>query len=170
LVVRGPGFEGGVADEMASLVDIPATILHAAGLDVPTDWHGRPLQRRQSGDWRQQHMVQISESQIGRALRTDRWTYSVRVPGAPWKKTKSKPPMDASTYVEDFLYDNEADPHQLNNLAVDPAFESIRAELREELLGELRAIGEPPAAIVPAPSDGPDLQVAGAAASAEESA
>ena len=92
------------------LLDIPATILHAAGSQIPAEWHGRPLQLRDANDWRDCHMAQISESQIGRCLRTERWTYSVRVPGAPWKKLKMPAPSSSDTYVEDFLYDNEADP------------------------------------------------------------
>ena len=84
LVLQGPGFASAEQfDGIASLLDIPATILHAAGVEVPSDWHGRPLQERHADDWRDDHLSQISESQIGRTLRTKRWTYSVRVPGTP---------------------------------------------------------------------------------------
>jgi len=45
LVLRGPGFAGGqVRPELASLLDLPATILTAAGVPVPDTMAGRPLQ------------------------------------------------------------------------------------------------------------------------------
>jgi uncharacterized sulfatase len=168
LVAAGPGFEAGVSDAIVSLLDVPATILRAAGLSVPSEWHGRALQDLPAEDWRDAHLTQISESQVGRSLRTDRWTYSVRLPGAPWKADKSRPPMRAETYVEDFLYDNNADPHQLNNLAADPAHSDTRATLREKLLAAMCNAGEPPAQILPAPGEGPALHVQGASASAVE--
>ena len=111
LMVQGPGFDGGeVFDGIASLLDIPATMLAAAGVEIPADWHGRPLQERAPSDWRADHLSQISESQVGRCIRTDRWTYSVRVPGAPPKVNGFPAPAGRPTYVEDFLYDNHADP------------------------------------------------------------
>lgn len=167
LVACGPGFRQGESDDIVSLLDVPATILRAAGVDIPADWQGRPLQELGADDWRDAHLTQISESQVGRSLRTDRWTYSVRLPGRPWRKAKQPPPMRADTYVEDFLYDNDADPHQLSNLAVDPDHAGVRAHLRRKLQAEMTRIGEPPAEIVPAPGEGPSLHISGAAASAE---
>jgi uncharacterized sulfatase len=167
MVLRGPGFEGGkVADAFTSLLDVPATLLNAAGVEVPAHWHGQPLQELGAEDWRTVHMSQLSESQVGRCLRTERWTYSVRVPGAPWAERGELPPMDAEVYVEDFLYDNAADPDQLNNLAADPDYAEVRAELRRLLLRELRKAGEPSARLEPAPGAGPDPRVLGAAESA----
>ncbi len=37
-------------------------------------------------------------------------------------------------YADDFLYDMEQDPHQLNNVVTDPAYAQVKAELRERLL------------------------------------
>jgi arylsulfatase A-like enzyme len=149
LVLRGPGFTGGRVDPaMASLLDVPATLLRAAGVPIPADWHGRPLQESGAKDWRNEHLIQLSESQVGRALRTDRWTYSVRAPG-PFPRGDMAP-MQAPEYVEDFLYDNAADPHQLQNLVTSPEHEEIRSELRDRLLNALAVAGEPAAIIRPA--------------------
>ncbi|MCD6361971.1 MAG: sulfatase-like hydrolase/transferase, partial [Armatimonadetes bacterium] len=141
MVACGPGFTGGqVIDGIASLIDIPATLLTAAGVPVPDVYHGRPLQELIAGaeDWPQEAFAQISESQTGRCIRTHRWTYSVSVPER----------MDKSdVYFEEYLYDNEADPHQRNNLVRDPDYASVRAELRETLKRRMAEAGEDEAEI-----------------------
>ncbi|OUC06808.1 arylsulfatase, partial [Litorilinea aerophila] len=70
----GPGFDGGGRiHQLVSLVDLPPTLLDAAGLPIPETMEGRsilPLLRGQAADWPQEVFIQISESQVGRALRT----------------------------------------------------------------------------------------------------
>ena len=168
LIVHGPGFEkGGVFEGISSLLDIPPTLLHAAGISVPRDWHGQPLQKRTDDGWRNSHLSQISESQIGRCLRTDRWTYSVRLSG-PAPRVDGFPAPRADAYVEDFLYDNEKDPHQQNNLVLSPDHLQVRQELQKHLCLALGDAGEPIPQILPAPGEGPDLHLLGAAESAVE--
>ncbi|MCH7728827.1 MAG: sulfatase, partial [Planctomycetes bacterium] len=41
------------------------------------------------------------------------------------------------------LFDLKKDPHQMNNVAADPAYAKILAELRQRLLGELKRTGDP---------------------------
>jgi len=41
------------------------------------------------------------------------------------------------------LYDCRMDPYQLNNLAVDPAYDNVRRELSELLMEQLRITGDP---------------------------
>jgi len=150
MVLSGPGFAGGkTADALASLLDVPSTILRAAGCEPMPTLQGRALQDAADGapaDWRDAVYIQISESQCGRALRTPRWTYAVDDPDRtrhdPW----------GTRYVESYLYDNDADPHQRNNLVASPGHEAIRAELRGLLLRRIVEAGEPEPAIVPAPS------------------
>lgn len=140
MVIHGPGFTGGkVVEELVSLINLPPTIMTAAGLDVPDTMRDRPLQGLVDGtaaDWREEVFLQISESQCGRAIRTDKWKYSVRAPG----KKGSDP--DSDIYVEDYLYDLEADPHERNNLVSDPAHKAIRAELAERLKKRMVQAGE----------------------------
>lgn len=140
LIINGPGFRGGaVPDALTSLLDLPPTILSAAGLTPPEIMRGRPLQPLVDGtpdDWPQEVFLQISESQCGRAIRTHKWKYSVRSPEHSWE-------MDSSdTYVEDFLYDLEADPHERVNLVDDPQYEGVREELRQRLLKRMAGAGE----------------------------
>lgn len=143
LVIRGPGYMGGrrVAAPV-SLLDLPPTFLASAGIPVPAEFGGVPLSRSdRPGDV----FIQISESQVGRALRTSRWKYSVSAPHRDgWKD------MDSDRYVEEFLYDLEADPHERTNLVADPAHADIRAALRTRLVERMAAAGEAPPEIVPA--------------------
>lgn len=125
---------------MVSLLDLPATILSAAGIAIPSSIRGNPLQKlmgsRQPSGWPEEVFLQISESQCGRAIRTKRWKYSVRAP----EKSGQDPSSDR--YVEEFLYDLEADPHERNNLVSDPAFSGIRLELSATLKRRMVEAGE----------------------------
>ena len=147
LIMHGPGFRGGAAPrELASLIDLPPTITTAAGLAPTETMRGRPLQRLVSGntaDWPDEVFLQISESQCGRAIRTPRWKYSVRAPD----KAGSIP--DSDVYVEDFLYDLEADPHERTNLVAAPQWREVRAHLRERLIERMRQAGEAAPRIMP---------------------
>lgn len=140
LIAYGPGFEGGkVLTELVSLIDLPPTILTAAGITPPDHMRGRPLQDIISGratDWPNEVFFQISESQCGRAIRTHKWKYSVRAPD----KTGSDP--NSEMYVEDFLYNLENDPHERNNLVAEPAFLKIRKDMAQTLKRRMVEAGE----------------------------
>jgi len=149
LVACGPGFTGGRAiEDLVSLIDVPPTLLSAGGIEAPATMRGRPLQGLADGratDWPQEVFAQISESQVGRCLRTKRWKYSVSDPDRRgWRD------MNSDTYVEEYLYDLEADPHERNNLVADPALAATRAELAETLVRRMVEAGEREAAIRPA--------------------
>lgn len=149
LVMCGPGFRGGIVqDELVSLIDLPVTVLAAAGLPQPEDWQGRPLQGLVNGttdDWPEEVFLQISESQVGRAIRTRRWKYSVTAPG------KSGRDADSDVYVEDFLYDLERDPHEKYNLVRHPFYAGLRAELAARLKRRMAEANEAVPEILPAP-------------------
>jgi uncharacterized sulfatase len=109
---------------------------------------GRPLQGLADGsatDWPREVFAQISESQVGRCLRTKRWKYSVSAPDRRgWRD------MSSDTYVEEYLYDLVADPHERDNLVTDPALAAIRAELAETLVRRMAEAGERAPTIRPA--------------------
>jgi uncharacterized sulfatase len=149
LIACGPGFRGGrVVHDLVSLIDLPPTLLEAAGIAVPAGMYGRsliPLVEGKSSAARDAVFMQISEDHCARAIRTQRWTYSVCAPDADgWNRTSS------DVYREDSLYDNHADPHQHNNLAADKAYEGVRCELKQILLAHMRRAGEKPSEILPA--------------------
>lgn len=88
--------------------------------------------------------MQISESQVGRVIRTPRYTYSVRAEADGWTDAC------ANTYYEEFLYDNQSDPVQQHNLADDPQYASLRVQLAERLIQRMEAAGEKKPVILPA--------------------
>jgi arylsulfatase A-like enzyme len=139
LAARGPGFDGGGRIEaFMSLVDFAPTLLDSAGLPVPSSMQGRsamPLVRRQPVSWPDDVFAQISESEVGRVLRTHRWKYSVTAPEGvdPWTRP------DAQEYVEAFLYDLEADPFELVNLAGLDSHAEVSRRLKERLLRRIQA-------------------------------
>jgi uncharacterized sulfatase len=143
LVACGPGFTGGrVVPELVSLLDVPPTILQAGGVAPPPSRGGRPLQELLAGaeDWPEEVFLQISESQVGRAIRTRRWKYAVRAPSENPREGWDRPASD--TYVEDFLYDLAADPYERHNLVADPACAEVRAELAATLKRRMMEAGE----------------------------
>jgi len=143
----GPFDGGGQVRQLVSLVDLPPTLLDAAGLAVPADMQGRsilPLLRgalranSQQPPWPEEVFVQISESQVGRAVRTRRWKYSVTAPDRhAWRDA------DSDHYVEEFLYDLEADPYELRNLIGLQSHRVVASVMRERLTRRMLAAGEP---------------------------
>jgi len=148
LVMCGPGFVGGqVRDELVSLIDLPATVLTAAEVDVPAQMRGNPLQDLVSGgavDWPQEVFVQISESQVGRAVRTAGWKYGVVAPDLDGGSA-----MGSGRYVEAYLYDLQADPYERDNRAADPNLAEVRAELAATLKRRMLDAGEAEPVIEP---------------------
>lgn len=149
LVLCGPGFRGGkTISTLTTLLDLPPTLLTAAGA-APPDWMaGRPLQPFATGmnlNEEKDVLIQVSESWLGRALRTKRWKYAVCDPlNDGWRS------LAGERYVEEYLYDLETDPSEQRNLIRDPAHSQVRAELRQRLLTCLNEIGEHPVEIIAA--------------------
>jgi len=150
MVIHGPGFRGGrVCEELVSLIDAAPTVLAAGGIETPAHMRGRSLQQLvagKAGGWRAEVFIQISESQVGRAIRTPEWKYSVRAPGKDGVRDAA-----SECYVEEFLYDLRSDPHERCNLARDPRYASVREGLRQRLTERMIQAGEEEPAIKPAP-------------------
>ncbi|MEX0323056.1 MAG: sulfatase-like hydrolase/transferase [Puniceicoccaceae bacterium] len=138
----GPGFEsGGRRKEVMSLVDLVPTLLDAADIPVPRKLPGRSLMPRLRGTqktWRQEAFIQISESQVGRAIRTSRWKYAVVAPGLDGKSGPG-----ADLYEEAELYDLKSDPYELQNLISHASHKEVADVLREKLLKAMKKAGEP---------------------------
>ena len=151
MIIQGPGFEGGIVpDKLASLIDLPPTLLQAAGVTQPDYMQGRPLQQLVEGDppdWPEEVFLQISESQCGRAIRSKKWKYSVRAPDTEGWVTMA----DSDVYVEHYLYDLAADPHEQRNLVWNPDLKSVREELATTLKRHMAKAGEREPTILPRP-------------------
>ena len=151
MAVRGPGFDGGGRrQQLISLVDVPPTLLKAAGIPVPETMQGRsflPLNWNSNAEWREEVFAQISESQVGRCVRTNRWKYSVYAP----EKNGGKD-TGSDRYVEEFLYDLESDPYELRNLVGLDSHRDVAAVMKRRLLRRMVEAGEEEPSIEDAPS------------------
>lgn len=147
LIIHGPGFEGkGRISDLISLIDLPPTILECAGADIPEEYHGSPVQSlfdERKLNWKKEVFVQISESQIGRAIRTEKYKYGIRAEGDAWKE------KGAVMYYEDVLYDLENDPFEMHNLIADSSMEPVRDYLAGVMKKNMVQAGEQAPEILP---------------------
>ncbi|MDE2747487.1 MAG: sulfatase-like hydrolase/transferase [Chloroflexota bacterium] len=155
----GPFSGGGRVSQLVSLIDLPPTLLDAAGIPVPEGMSGRsilPLLRGEAVDWPDEVFIQISESQVGRALRSKRWKYAVT---APDKEGWNDPASDH--YIETELYDLLADPEELHNRAGLESHRAVSDVLRARLIRRMIEANEDEPIIEPAPlvPGGGQLQV-----------
>jgi arylsulfatase A-like enzyme len=150
--LSGPGFDGGgEIQALVSLLDLPPTLLDAAGLAIPREMEGRtilPLVRnREQSAWPEEVFVQISESEVGRAVRTRRWKYGVVAPDRDaWEDAAS------DHYIEAYLYDLQVDPYELENLIGFKAYREVSNELRNRLLRRMVEADEKEPEITLAPT------------------
>ena len=149
--LTGPGFDGGGrVQQLTSLIDLPRTLLDAAGITPPAEMRGRsvlPLLNDPAAraDWPDDVFIQISETPVGRAVRTARWKYGVTAPGIGGRQQPA-----ADRYQEEYLYDLLADRYELNNLAGSTAHAEVARRLRRRLLRHVRAVEGAEPAIEPA--------------------
>ena len=102
-------------------VDIYPTLADLAGLPLPPALEGvslRPLLDDPDAAWdRPAFTVQSRGWSLGRRIRTERWAYS------EWDGSQEGA----------MLFDHNADPHELRNLAADPEHRKVVQELRHQL-------------------------------------
>jgi arylsulfatase A-like enzyme len=127
LLIRYPRMvaAGSTVEQMVLNIDMAPTFLEAAGVDAPAEMQGRstcPLFSAQAPAWRPSFLYEYVQE--GRFLvptmlgvRTERWKY-VTYP---------------TLQDLDELYDLQTDPHEMTNLAADPAFAGKLAEMKAEL-------------------------------------
>jgi arylsulfatase A-like enzyme len=150
LLIHGPGFEGAQQiTQMVGLIDIAPTLLEAVGVAAPQSMKGHNLmpllqdEKARAGR-PNEHLIQISESMTGRAIRTKDWTYCVA------EITGTTNQMAATTYQEYQMYDQRNDPYEQVNLAGRKEFRKQADELQAKLKKLLVAAGEPEPEIRPA--------------------
>lgn len=147
LIIKGGGFEGGKKEErLSSLIDIPPTLLSLAEINIPSTYMGVDLKSQIGNDTKRDCVfMQISESECGRAVRNDRFKYSVKSAGITGYIHHS-----AKIYYEEYLYDLKKDPIEKYNLIKDPHYRHIREEMKYLLLEQMEKAGEEPPIIFPA--------------------
>ena len=163
LIVRWPKVvkAGQVSDEMTSAIDISATILKCAGIDVPKWMQARPFLPEDRTN--RKYIFAARDRCDGtadriRCVRSNQFKYLRNFyPDRPYTqlnayKEHQYPPLAvmkllykqgrltpaqarfmAPTRPPEELYDLKADPHELNNLAGEPKYAKILKKYRAEL-------------------------------------
>lgn len=133
LVIAGGPFTGGITvKELVSTESIPKTILSLADVEVGDAMIGEKLLdvvQKKDNNRVEQVFAQISESRIGRVIRTPDYLYGVYAPGINGGEKGA-----SDFYADDYLYDLKEDPWQLNNVAANPAYQAAKEDLRHRLL------------------------------------
>lgn len=128
--------QGGRIKELISILDLNATILDLAGVSIPDYHDGKsiiPLLSLNNENWTKEIFVQISESQVARAIRTKRWKLCIEDPKAdPWNDSYSK------NYQEANFYDLESDPYELSNLIGINEFQPVIEDLKNKLINLIK--------------------------------
>jgi arylsulfatase A-like enzyme len=173
-IVRFPGraHAGTVVEDLVSFVDVPATILSLAGVPVPAHMQGRPFWGAQKAAPRE--LVFAARDRMDektdavRAVRDRRYAYVRNYrPDLPWYqdlayrrqmplmqellRRRDQGGLDAvqrlwfrETKPPEELYDTEKDPHEVRDIAGDPASRAPLERLRRALDGWLRENGDRP--------------------------
>ncbi len=148
LVFTGGGMRRrGRVKELVSTISLPKTLLALAGADAGNSMAGENLLELADHvppGRPNRIFAQISESRVGRCLRTPEYKYAVYAPGLHGARH-----MDSDLYYTDYLYDLKNDPDELMNLADDPAYAPVRSALAEQLKKEMEQAGERPCVIIP---------------------
>jgi arylsulfatase A-like enzyme len=161
-ILRGPGgFTGGrVVDAMVSHLDVYPTVCDLIGVEHPSWLQGKsllPLMRGEVAELRDALFAEATfhaAYEPQRAVRTERWKYIRRFDG---RDRPVLPNTDDSLSKdvllrygwaerkvdEEQLFDLVSDPNEAMNLAYDPAFAAVRAELRDRLQRWMEATDDP---------------------------
>lgn len=133
LVIAGGPFRGGkTVTELVSTESIPKTILTMAGVDVKDAMIGENLLdvvEQKNPNRSNQVFAQISESRIGRVVRTEDFLYAVYAPNVNGGEKGA-----SDVYADDYLYDLKKDPWQFDNVVSHAEYADAKKVLRESLL------------------------------------
>ncbi|MEM8953850.1 MAG: sulfatase [Verrucomicrobiota bacterium] len=168
LIVTGPGIKGGqVRDDLISGIDLAPTSLTVAGLPVPDWMEGRDFLAK---DYVPRDYVIAARDRCDytieriRAVVTPKFKYLKNyLTDRPFMQPSYKDPWPVSIRFRQMmangemneeqltffgpqkpaeeLYDLEADPHEINNLAEDPSYAAILDEHRQLLKNWIKETG-----------------------------
>jgi arylsulfatase A-like enzyme len=152
LIMRGPSFTGGRAyDELVSQVDLFPTICEVAGIERPTWLVGRSLvplvggeEARGTRDAIFAELTYHAAYEPQRAIRTERYKYVRRFDDYPYPvlaNCDDSPSKEAylargwasRTVARESLHDLFFNPGEGRNVAGDPAYAGVLADLRARL-------------------------------------
>lgn len=120
-IIAVPHGKAQVSERTVEDIDLYATLTELCGLPRPQGIEGHslaPLIRNPKATWNYPAFtVTLFQGKLGKAVRTERWRY------AEWEDGREGA----------MLFDESADPHELKNLAGDPAYAKIVQEMKRLL-------------------------------------
>lgn len=117
--------------DLVSTASLTKTLVSIAGTDVGDRMIGENLldvARGKLPGRKNEVFAQISESRVGRVLRTDRYLLGVVAKGLHGDKFKN-----SERYDIDYFYDMKSDPYQLNDIKDNPDYHDTIRKLADEL-------------------------------------
>jgi arylsulfatase A-like enzyme len=127
-IIVVPGGKPQVSECIVEDIDLYASLTQLCGLSRPQGIEGRslvPLLRNPKAAWNYPaYTVTLYQGHLGKSVRTERWHY------AEWDEGRSGA----------MLFDSTKDPHELKNLADDPAYAKTVEEMKS-LLKQLPSSG-----------------------------
>ena len=135
-LIRGPGLSPRRVTTPLNAPDIMPTLLSLCGVEIPDGVQGEDLSAalkvgKSEADrsallalYMPFHELRKPQGREYRGLRTERYTY-IRDLAGPW-----------------LFFDNRDDPHQMRNLALDPACSAMIRKLDDELTRKLKSLGD----------------------------
>ncbi len=163
MVIRWPGFvqPGSIVDDLISSVDWGPTVLSMAKVEKPVHVQGKAflgVNREESREYVYGATDRFDEAyDMARSVRNKQFLYirnfNLNTPYVTWLPYRAQSPIMQellrlhaedglndvqklwfqNTKPAEELYDCEMDPHNLNNLAKDPAYHDVLARLRSVL-------------------------------------
>jgi uncharacterized sulfatase len=122
MLIAAPGVKPAGTKSLAELIDLYPTLCELAGLKPPGEIDGKslaPVLHDPGATVKSAAFTQVHRQKLpGRSVRTDRWRYT------QWGD-------HAAAGAE--LYDEQADPEELTNLAKDPTHAATVAEMKKHL-------------------------------------
>ena len=114
---------GRVVDNMALNIDLTATMVDLAGVEIPERYQGTSLKPILEGkvpsEWRKdyfcEHLMRHGAIPMWEGVRGERYKYARYITQNP---------------VYEFLHDLEKDPDELQNFATDPEYQKVLEEMR----------------------------------------
>ena len=127
LIISAPGLPGNgqASARIVEFVDLYPTLVELCGLPKPPGIEGDslvPLLKSPGAAWDHAAFTVTKAGQaLGQSVRTERWRYT------EWNEGKAGA----------VLFDEQADPHELKNLADDPEYAKTVTEMKERLKKQL---------------------------------
>ncbi len=135
MIVAGPGATPKVDERLALNIDLPATVLDIAGIEIPDTMHGRSL-RTPLTDCRETFIYEAPTPVLG--------THPVMaVRDARWKLIRTYNPKNPREVAFTELYDLQTDPNEMRNLADEPAQADRIARMARRIAEHKHAIRQP---------------------------